>query len=50
MGQPGFFDLDKRLDDVINADAQHKIIRRDCVTTASVHDSREFEGLLDTIN
>jgi IS5 family transposase len=34
----------------INADAKHKIIRRYCVTTASVHDSREFEGLLDTTN
>ena len=34
----------------VNADAKHKIIRRYGVTTASVHDSREFEGLLDTSN
>ncbi len=34
----------------VNADAKHKIIRRYCVTTASVHDSREFEGLLDSTN
>ena len=34
----------------VNADARHKIIRRYCVTTASVHDSREFEGLLDRTN
>jgi len=34
----------------VNADARHKIVRRYCVTTASVHDSREFEGLLDRTN
>ncbi len=34
----------------IGVDRQHKIIRRYSVTTASVHDSQEFEGLLDEQN
>lgn len=31
----------------VNVDRQHKLIRRCCVTTANVHDSRPFLGLLD---
>jgi len=34
----------------VNADARHKLIRRYSVTDASVHDSKEFEGLLDKSN
>ena len=34
----------------ISVDRQHKIIRRYSVTPASVHDSQEFEGLLDGQN
>lgn len=34
----------------VNADAKHKLIRRYTVTNASVHDSKEFEGLLDQGN
>lgn len=34
----------------VNADAKHKLIRRYGVTDASVHDSQEFDGLLDVTN
>lgn len=34
----------------VNADAKHKLIRRYSVTDASVHDSQEFDGLLDETN
>jgi len=34
----------------INADARHKLIRRYSVTDASVHDSQELDGLLETSN
>jgi transposase, IS5 family len=34
----------------INVDAKHKLIRRYGVTDASVHDSREFNDLLDPTN
>lgn len=34
----------------INADARHKLIRRYSVTDASVHDSQQFDGLLDKAN
>ena len=34
----------------VNADARYKLIRRYSVTDASVHDSREFDGLLEKTN
>jgi len=34
----------------VNADAKHKLIRTYDVSSASVHDSRRFDGLLDATN
>ena len=34
----------------INVDRKHKLVRRYTVTSASVHDSQQFEGLLDPNN
>lgn len=34
----------------VNADAKHKLIRHYQVTDASVHDSRQFDGLLNKAN
>ena len=34
----------------VNVDRKHKLVRRYAVTSASVHDSQQFEGLLDPEN
>jgi transposase, IS5 family len=34
----------------VNVDAKHKLVRRYSVTDASVHDSRQLDGLLDRSN